>query len=525
MFSPTATSERSPVPGALQGLTLASCLLLGGNAHAISFLTFDARSISMGGTGVVTAEPGTGALFNPALVYSSDVRLHDTWSAHAYGGVRMLDRDSLVQGVKDFEDAVEDGDIEGQLKSIERRFEQGDLDSAELLALSEDIGFLQQELNALSRRPVRLAGSFGLSLGYHGDSFGFGAYSRRYLVLGAELEVSQTDNQVLSDLGQFSASVANLLDYSEYESLVEAIDLDLIEELLRQSVAGEGLVPELENWQSLPGVSELVDAIESEVPDLLQVLEYVDFERLQEDLLALNEGVTDWRQVSLGDLDIGDYIDYELPDDFDSKVLFAGAEVKEHALSMAGPVPGLNRLTLGLSLKSVHIETIEFVEPVSDVGFRNYRRRENRIRHHRFNMDLGATYQLDENFSAGLVVRNVVPYTLKTVSGIELEQKPIVRAGVGYQSNSFALAVDLDLTRNDPLGFDPDKRYLSMGLEWRAWKSNALRLGYRHNTVDNRGLPSIGLGLGFQQGHVDIALARSFNGDEWGLSVQAGFQF
>src|SRR5690606_36942914 len=111
--------------------------------------------------------------------------------------------------------------------------------------------------------------------------------------------------------GQFSESVANLLDYSEYESLVEAIDLDLIEALLRQSVAREELVPELENWQSLPGVSELVDAIEAEVPDLLRVLEYVDFERLQEDLLALNEGVTDWRQVSLGDLDIGDYIDYE----------------------------------------------------------------------------------------------------------------------------------------------------------------------------------------------------------------------
>ena len=112
-----------------------------------------------------------------------------------------------------------------------------------------------------------------------------------------------------------------------------------------------------------------------------------------------------------------------------------------------------------------------------------------------------------------------------TASRTPIKFDPIARIGMGYESKSMKVALDFDLTRNEPLGFDPDKRYLSAGIEWNVGKLNVLRAGYRFNTIDQSGLPSLGFALGFNQGHLDVAVTRSGKEDEYGLSLQAGFKF
>ena len=97
--------------------------------------------------------------------------------------------------------------------------------------------------------------------------------------------------------------------------------------------------------------------------------------------------------------------------------------------------------------------------------------------------------------------------------------------GLAYHSDRLKWAVDFDLTRNEPLGFDPDKQYLSTGIEYRYWRNQRIRLGYRYNTIDKTSLPSVG--LHFQVGHasVDIAAAFSEPHYEAGLALQLGVIF
>jgi hypothetical protein len=67
MNSPAARRRRflGPALGAL-------ALTVAGDVRALSFLSFDARSMAMGGTGVVTARAHNASLFNPALLTDAD---------------------------------------------------------------------------------------------------------------------------------------------------------------------------------------------------------------------------------------------------------------------------------------------------------------------------------------------------------------------------------------------------------------------------------------------------------------------
>jgi len=87
------------------------------------------------------------------------------------------------------------------------------------------------------------------------------------------------------------------------------------------------------------------------------------------------------------------------------------------------------------------------------------------------------------------------------------------------------LALDVDLTRNETLGFDVDRRYISMGSQFRLWNHQYIRLGYRYNTVDRTGLPALGLGAAFRYGSFDIAATYSEKHSEAGLALQLGFQY
>lgn len=503
-------------------LVLASMLFMP-EARGLSFLSFDARSISLGGTGVVSGRPGNSALLNPALMYSDNTALQDTWFSHSYIGARLIDRDGFVNGVRDFEQKANSEGFTEAFDAAKQSLDEGTLTQAQMEEISIKADTFLDDLTGLSKRPLRVSASMGASVGYSGSKYSFGVYARRFAVLGSELHVAETDKRSLEQLELFSSAVADLLDISELESLIDNIDVESIEVLVRDSIDQGVLVPELEAYEELPGVIELVEAVRQRQPEIERLLEFIDIDALQADLVERNQGSAS-DQIDFSVVDVRDYLRHELPDRFDSRLLFAGAEVDEVAFSLATNALS-NKMTLGLNLKAVRIDTIEFSQLVDQIEFGSYRLAQNRKRHDRFNFDLGGKYRLNQNYSLGLVVRNIIAYSLATVSGQQVKQRAIARGGLGYRSHRFNAAVELDLTRNEPLGFDPDKRYLAFGIEWLPFKQTALRAGYRHNTVDGSGLPSLGLGIGFQQGHLDIGIAKSDSEDEWALGIQLGLQF
>ena len=147
-----------------------------------------------------------------------------------------------------------------------------------------------------------------------------------------------------------------------------------------------------------------------------------------------------------------------------------------------------------------------------------------------FNFDLGAAKNYDNGWSTGFVIKNVIPQTLdfklaQVPTGESLKLSPQARLGVAHTNSWSTVAADLDLTRNDPAGFEKATQYLALGGELNAFDWAQLRAGYRMDMVDSaRNIASVGLGLApFKVVHIDLAVAR--NATEVGASFQLGVRF
>jgi len=473
------------------GLVALALTLAAQPALGISFLTFDARSMSMGGTGVVTARSHNASLFNPGLLTRHEPHRRDRVSMHAYAGARLLDRDNFLDSAENFADRYEDVSLD-DLVSDNFDLEAGTFETgAELRSATDQLRTLQTDLNYLSDKPLRVSASYGASFNYPTQNWAFGGYHRQFLVMGSAVRISDQDN---ANINRVTSTIDRFADVFD--------DVARLEELSR----AESLTVE----EVVNGADRLWNSVRA-----LDV--YLDFDQISDD--ASNGG--------LRGRGLTDYLREPIPREFSSTIETQGAEVREEAISVARkfPLTSDSRIHVGVNLKQVNFTTIHFEQRIDDFALSAYELDEFRRDHTRFNMDAGMVYSHDSPWEWGVVVRNLVPQNFYTVEGDRIDVRPLVRAGVGYRTRPLRLTLDVDVTKNEPLGFDPDKQYLSMGAEWFIWRNTALRAGLRSNMVDGETLPSAGFGFGTHRGHFDLALAKSANGDEWGLSLQAGLSF
>ncbi len=481
-------------PGAL-GLVAGLMAFASAPAFSISFLSFDARSLSMGGTGVVTARSHNASLFNPALLINHDPKRLSRLHAHAYLGARLLDRDNFLQSAEDFSERYDDAALDA-LIDVELNWEGSESELAEeLRQTSRRIREAQIDINHLSDKPLRASASYGVSFGYPTGRWAFGGYHRQYLVLGSVVHVAERDNANIRRVTDTVDSVADL-----YDAAADLRDL-------------EGMAVDLE--------SLTLDDVFGETRDFwlaaLALDKYVDFKALYDDA----------RAEQLEGRSVEEYLREPIPDEFFSTIETQGADVTEQALSFARSF-GLaeqERVHIGLSLKQVTFTTIHFEQRIDEFDFSAYNQAPYQQRSTRFNMDLGMVHDLSGPWQWGMVVRNLLAHDYHTVRGDRIKQRPIARIGLGYRTEPLRISIDMDLTRNEPLGFDPDKQFVAVGAEWFLWRNTALRAGLRHNLIDATTLPSIGLGFGGRTAHLDVGVARSGREDEWGVALQAGLAF
>ena len=506
-------------------LILLCIAFIANTAQATSFISFDPRSMAMGGSGVADGDPGNAALFNPALMIATNQTLENTNYFHLYAGARLIDRDDFIDRVKALESDNFEFNIDESLNRVKSQFANGVLSPADLRKLSAEASQLLSDVDSISNRPLRASASIGFAVGRTAEKFSTGLSVRKYLVMGSELNLSTIDVERMQQLIDTSEAMANLLESAQgVQALVDAIDLDTIDVLIEQSILEQAVAAELYDYADIPGVEALILAITNSQTNIEELIDLININSLEDALLAQNQG-DNLETLGLGDVDIRNFLRYQIPEKFLSTIDYTGAEIDEISLSFAIKELFISKLNIGINLKKLSIDLIDFSQEFDNIEFGAYRLDINRKNYNRFNIDIGSVYQINDNYRVGLVIRNVIPYTLQTTSGKDINFDPIARIGMAYQSKSLNVALDYDLTTNEPLGFDPNKRYISSGAEFKLWKQNLIRAGYRYNTVDNTGLPSIGFGLGFQQGHVDIAVTRSGKYDEYGLSLQAGFQF
>lgn len=226
---------------------------------------------------------------------------------------------------------------------------------------------------------------------------------------------------------------------------------------------------------------------------------------------------------------INNIVSYRLDDPsalFTSNAQVRAALVTEFGLSLARQKKVFGTpVAVGFTPKFVHVRTYDYRFEARDMRLSepvNWKTGEKV--HNGFNADLGFARDYGKGWKGGLAIKNIIPYSYRTVLGNTVEFEPLARLGVMRQLRWAAVTVDVDLTENVPVGVEDKTRYINFGAEADAWRTVQLRLGYRHNlSSDQPGTMAVGLGFSPWGVHIDAGAA--INRHEIAVAAQTGFRF
>jgi hypothetical protein len=215
-----------------------------------------------------------------------------------------------------------------------------------------------------------------------------------------------------------------------------------------------------------------------------------------------------------------------------SKLLARGVVAKDIGITMAHRFDIQGNTDIGITPKFTQLRTFDLVSSAqSGNGISTNNGAANERSESIFNIDLGVARSLqkteDHEIKAGLVVKDMLSRSVKTVLNNNIDIKPRATVGIGYLTKLVAAGADLDLVSNKPMiaGFGSQSQFLRLGAEFDAWKWAQIRIGYRHDLKGNyKGLPSIGLGLSPFGVHFDLSVAAASK-SEVAAALQFGLNF
>jgi hypothetical protein len=212
-----------------------------------------------------------------------------------------------------------------------------------------------------------------------------------------------------------------------------------------------------------------------------------------------------------------------------------GVIATEFGLSLAKNVRFLNRkLSIGVKPKMVDLQSYIYRESIYTIGGLSEVFDEGKKSDLGTftSLDLGMTMDLSHSYRIGLNVRNLLSDEFK-IANQTLSFDTEARIGMTYHDRMLTVAVDYDLTENEPLLANPSfdnlqTQYLSVGAEFNAFNFAQLRIGARKNLAgaisggakDTALTAGIGFWLGF-----NLDVAATYTDDSVGVFVQTGFRF
>jgi len=222
--------------------------------------------------------------------------------------------------------------------------------------------------------------------------------------------------------------------------------------------------------------------------------------------------------------DITDYIVVDPTDTLSSSIRVQGAGVVEFGIALAkkqsinnyeldiGITPKIQRVTTYGVEKSLK-ELEESIELGEELDFSD---QEDPQTTTSFNIDIGVSKELDDNWTTGIVIKNLIPKSYDVNNSTrDVEISPSARIGAAWRNNWISAGLDLDLTKNDDIASLSETQFLSLGAEFDV-KYLQLRGGFRHNLASSGGSgPSVGFGLYLLGLNLDAAVAsNSFKASE-----------
>ncbi|MCU4674495.1 conjugal transfer protein TraF [Catenovulum sp. 2E275] len=224
----------------------------------------------------------------------------------------------------------------------------------------------------------------------------------------------------------------------------------------------------------------------------------------------------------------------ELEDNLRSSAQVIAANVLELGVTYADNYEYQgHQFSLGLTLKNQRVDFFNYETTISDFDEDDFDGDEYLNDDSNFNIDLGAVYKVNQNWTLGLSARNLISndYTSKP-SDITDEVStykigPEITVGAAYYNGYLTVAADLELTGTERFeGSEDDSQYASIGVEGDLFKWAQLRLGYKHDIEGNYdGKYTFGLGLApFGVFHIDLA-AQYAEDRKGALGLQLSYTF
>lgn len=453
---------------------VASTLLAGSTvALAVPFNSYDPRSMAMGGAGVAVGDAGMAPFFNPALL--TVTRAEDDFSLDLpIVGVRAYVPSEFV----DFNDGKYVDTLQNSINTYNTT-----QNSANLNVVANNISTLSTQLATLNEKPVQAEAGAGMVVGVPSKAFGGAFYVNGWGAVGGVIKYR--DNQNLQNFATASSTVANSVTtncggtVNNSPTCTAALVALSTDPLVTQyfSVSAIGTTPTLTST-------------------------FDTNNNLQSSIAVRGVGL--------------------------AEVGFAMSREFGEAESGWG---------LGITPKMVKVNLYDYAVNVNS-STSNAPGSDYTAKYSHFNFDLGLAKDYGNGWRSGFVVKNVIPHTYDfksipagaaagspQVTTGQLNLKPQARIGASHTTSWSTVAMDFDLTANDPAGLENKSQYLSLGAELNAWDWAQIRLGYRANLKDsNRNIPSVGLGLApFGVLHFDVAVSKSAN--EIGAAARLAFTF
>jgi hypothetical protein len=435
-------------------------------AMAVPFSSYDTRSLGMGGVGVAVGNPGTAPLFNPALL--SIAGPNDDFSLLLPAiGIRVADPDKLADSIDKFQAAMSVDNLTASANALNTAITTATTtpNSANIAAIAAPASSTSTNLQTLSTQLATLS-------------------NKPITIDGGVSTVIAIPSEKLGVAFYASGSVATggLFLYN---------DAPTLQTLSTQTAC-------------LASAAALPTGTQTEVNTAVA---------------AINACGTN---VNFNNATL------------QSGINFRGVALVEAGLAVS--TFNLGYVSLGITPKIVKAQLFDVPINVNNNNQSSLNGSDYQANYSFVNFDLGvATYDKGA-WRTGLVIKNIIPQTLEfkrainpgttpVATGQTLTLKPLVRAGVSHTTSWSTVALDLDITRNNPAGFENSTQYLALGGELNGWDWIQLRAGYRVDLVNSeRNVASLGLGISpFGVPHIDIAVAG--NATEIGTSVQLGIHF
>jgi hypothetical protein len=485
---------------------IAALLVSNTVAQAMPFNSFDPRSMSMGGAGVAVGDPSIAPFFNPAMLTATDPSKKYSIEFPIIG-MRLFDPSNMHTNLSTLSD-----NITALSASINTVNANSSSTSPSVIALvpgnmtsvANNIDKVNNSLISLSNQPLQ--GEFGAAtvIGIPGKNWGMAFYADAWGAMGGTLEYK--DATTLSNLSTDVKTAANVLS-----GATSAASNPAAQAACTAVLAGNGLPA-----------------------DVTTCVNYAaSLNNLSGSLSTASQAVNFNTNTQMA-----------------SQIHIRGVAVSETGLSISHNfLIADHAWSFGLTPKIMNLQLFDAKlaanngNSTSSVTGSDYLAQYNTV-----NFDLGAAKSYNNGWRTGLVVKNVIPQTFEfknaltpgatpVANGSTLTMNPQVRVGVSRENSWSTLAVDIDVTKNNPAGLETQSQFVALGGELSAWGWAQLRAGYRYDLVNPaQAVVSLGFGLSpripYFKPHFDLAITGSpdvftnaANATQVGASLKAGFNF